>query len=69
MMRVFKKNYAEKAHSEQRKQLELEVERQGVLAIASRLDTADEQREFINDYWIGRYGYETIAESEEKEND
>lgn len=70
MMNLFKKKTPEKERAKQRKLLEMEVEKQGVLAIASRLDTASDQREFINDYWSEKIlGYDPITESEENDND
>ena len=66
MMNFFKKKIPKKERAEQRKLLEKEVEKQGVLAIASRLDTASEQIAFVNDYWSEKIiGYNPITESEE----
>lgn len=70
MMNLFKKKTAKKERAEQRELLEIEVEKQGVLAVASRLDTPSEQIAFVNDYWSGKVlGYDPIIESEENEND
>lgn len=65
---LFKPKTRKKEISRQQKMIEEEVERQGVLAVASRLDTAKEQREFINEYWTGKLGYTpTTTENEENE--
>ena len=69
MMGFFKKKPSKKERTEQRRILELEVEKQGVLAVASRLETATEQREFINDYWAGKDGHEDLTINRNGEND
>ncbi|MDM5450683.1 hypothetical protein [Peribacillus simplex] len=43
-----------------RKQIRQEIERQGVLSIASRLDTIEEQQAFIEKYYSGELENETI---------
>jgi transcriptional accessory protein Tex/SPT6 len=43
-----------------RKQIRQEIERQGVLSVASRLDTVEAQREFIFKYYSGELEHENI---------
>ncbi|SCM99120.1 Protein of unknown function [Bacillus mycoides] len=56
---MFKTVKERRKQKEQFQLLAKEVEKQGVVTLASRLDTAEEQRVFIAEYWEAKENTKT----------